>query len=100
MNAKKSFTTNEAVQIADKLGINFNKEKFDIEQFRKGLDVELEHGKRNIDTNVTFDDPILTGKIALAHLHEFPDYYIRLKRMEDNAKAYWQNKEGSGHRRR
>ncbi|MDV4151336.1 DUF5661 family protein [Clostridium sp. AL.422] len=88
--AKTSFTTAEARQIAKELGIDLNKEKFDIEQFRMGLDVELEHGRRSPLTNVTNDNPILTSKIALAHLNEFPDYYTRLKKLEDEAKAYWE----------
>jgi hypothetical protein len=50
------------------------------------MDVELEHGVHDPLTNVTGDDPILTGKIALAHLHEFPDYYTRLDEMEQQAK--------------
>ena len=54
-----------------------------------GLDVELEHGRRDPDTNVTGDDPIATGKIALAHLKEFPDYYTRLKKMETEAEEAW-----------
>ncbi|MDD3821691.1 MAG: DUF5661 family protein [Bacilli bacterium] len=87
--AKSGFTTEEAKQIATLLGINFAKERFDIEQFRTGLDVELEHGKISPATNVTNDNPILTGKIALAHLREFPDYYIRLTKMEQEAKQYW-----------
>jgi hypothetical protein len=91
-NVKTSFTGKEAQDIANKLGINFNKEKFDLEQFRKGLDVELEHGKRDLATNVTLDNPILTGKIALAHLNEFPDYYERLDKLEKEAKAYWEGK--------
>ncbi len=89
MNIRKSFTLEEARDIANKLGINFSKEKFDLEQFRKGLDVELEHGKRDINTNVTFDDPVLTGKIALAHLNEYPDYYTRLEKLEKEAEEYW-----------
>jgi hypothetical protein len=84
-----SFTLEEAREIAKKLGIDFNKEKFTLEDFRNGLNVELEHGMRDMKTNVTNDDPILTGKIALAHLNEFPDYYVRLKKLEDEAKAYW-----------
>ena len=59
--------------------------KFDVEQFRMGLDVELEHGKRDSEYNVTQDDELLTGKIALAHLNEFPDYYTRLQKMETEA---------------
>lgn len=89
---KTSFTTEEAIEIAKALGIDFDKEQFDIEQFRMGLDVELEHGRRNYATNVTGDDPILTGKIALAHLMEFPDYYTRLAKLEDEAKAYWEGR--------
>lgn len=86
---KKVFSIEEAKIIAKDLGIDFSKERFDLEQFRKGLDVELEHGKRDINTNVTFDDPILTGKIALAHLNEYPDYYTRLEKLEKEAEAYW-----------
>ncbi|KPU44712.1 hypothetical protein OXPF_17980 [Oxobacter pfennigii] len=84
---KKSFTTEEAVELARMLDINFS--KFDVEQFRMGLDVELEHGRRDPATNVTNDDPVMTAKIALAHLNEFSDYYSRLKKMEDEAKQYW-----------
>lgn len=86
---KKSFTLEEAAHIAKVLEIDFSKEKFNLEQFRMGLNVELEHGRRDPFTNVTGDDPILTGKIALAHLNEFPDYYTRLAKLEEEAKAYW-----------
>ena len=80
------FTVEEAKKIGDTLGIDWN--KFDVEQFRIGLDVELEHGKRDPVTNLTDDDPILTGKIALAHLNEFPDYYNRLEKMEKEAEEF------------
>jgi hypothetical protein len=53
------------------------------------MDVELEHGTANPETNITDDDPIKTGKIALAHLSEFPDYYIRLDKLEKEASEYW-----------
>jgi predicted heme/steroid binding protein/rubrerythrin len=91
---KIKFTPEEAAQIARLLGIDFSKERFDLEQFRMGLDVELEHGLRDPSTNVTDDDPILTGKIALAHLNEFPDYYTRLSKLEDEAIAYWSTMRG------
>ena len=84
---RKKFTIDEAVLIAKQLNIRFD--KFDVEQFRVGLDVELEHGNINPLTNVTNDDPILTGKIALAHLNEFQDYYTRLTKMEEEAEKYW-----------
>jgi hypothetical protein len=87
---KKSFTREEAIEIGEELGITFD--KFDVEQFRMGLDVELEHGRRDPNTDVSGDDPVITGKIALAHLNEFPDYYTRLDRMEKEAKAYWENR--------
>jgi len=54
------------------------------------MDVELEHGTRDSNTNVTNDDPLMTGKIALAHLNEFPDYYTRLKKMEEEGEEYWE----------
>jgi hypothetical protein len=84
MSTKQHFTTEQASDIGDKLGINWS--HFDVEQFRMGLDVELEHGLRAPSTDVTGDDPILTGKIALAHLNEFADYYTRLEKMEREAK--------------
>jgi hypothetical protein len=84
---KKHFTAEEAKKIGEKLGINWS--RFDVEQFRMGMDVELEHGKVSPATNVTNDDPILTGKIALAHLNEFSDYYDRLEAMEKVAKKFW-----------
>ncbi|MGQ0548242.1 MAG: DUF5661 family protein [Armatimonadota bacterium] len=87
MNPKQSFTTEEARRIAAALGVNWHTVPFDLEQFRMGLDVELEHGTRDAATNVTNDDPILTGKIALAHLNELPDYYTRLAKMEAEAEG-------------
>ncbi len=85
--SKMSFTEVEAKQIGDKLGIKWD--KFDVDQFRRGMDVELEHGTRDPSTNVTDDDPIITGKIALAHLNEFPDYYDRLEELEEEAEAFF-----------
>jgi hypothetical protein len=84
MSAKQNFTTEQAHEIGGKLGIDWS--RFDVEQFRMGLDVELEHGMCDPSTNVTGDDPTLTGKIALAHLNEFADYYTRLAKMESEAK--------------
>ena len=86
---RKSFTLEEAERIGKMLGIDWETSKFDVEQFRIGLDVELEHGRRDMLTNVTNDDPILTGKIALAHLNELPDYYVRLKKVEQEAMTHF-----------
>jgi hypothetical protein len=93
MSAKNVFTTDQANEIGTKLGLRFGNEKFDVEQFRMGMDVELEHGTVDPVTNVTNDDPLLTGKIALAHLREFPDYYTRLYAMEEEAETFWEGKE-------
>jgi len=82
---KKLFTDSEAKEIGQKLGIDWS--KFDVDQFRQGLEVELEHGSIDPKTNITNDDPIMTGKIALAHLNEFPDYYDRLEKMENEAEG-------------
>lgn len=84
---EKRFTYEQAKQIGEKLGIDWT--KFDVNQYWRGLEVELEHGARDPETNVTNDDPVLTGKIALAHLKEFPDYYTRLDKMEKEADAFW-----------
>ncbi|MCX5800044.1 MAG: hypothetical protein NTX17_01445 [Candidatus Eisenbacteria bacterium] len=86
MTDHRRFTAAEAKTIGDKIGVDWN--KYDLEQFRMGLEVELEHGKRDSFTDVTNDDPIVTGKIALAHLTEFPDYYTRLEAMEEEAKRF------------
>lgn len=83
MKDKRKFTTEEAKWAGDQLGIDWN--KFDIEQFRMGLEVELEHGSIDPVTNVTNDDLTMTAKIALAHLKEIPDYYTRLRKMEEEA---------------
>jgi len=90
MENKKSFTKEDAERIGKELGIDWS--KFDVEQFRMGLDVELEHGTVDPKTNVTDDDDIMTGKIALAHLNEFSDYYTRLEKMEEKAEAHWEGK--------
>ena len=83
--AKEHFTAEEAKQIGESLGIDWS--IYDVEQYRMGLDVELEHGLVDPHTNVTNDDPIMTGKIALAHLNEFADYYTRLEIMEKEAEG-------------
>lgn len=88
---KEAFTAEEAKAVGEQLGIKWD--KFDVDQFRRGMDVELEHGTRDPSTNVTDDDPIMTGKIALAHLNEFPDYYDRLEEMEEEAEKFWEEKE-------
>ncbi len=90
MSPSRKFTQEEARRIGDQLGINWD--QVAIEEFRMGLSVELEHGTRDPATNVTNDDEILTGKIALAHLNEFPDYYTRLDKLEKEADEYWANK--------
>jgi hypothetical protein len=82
---RKRFTNHEAQHVGEQIGIDWNNAPFDVEQFRMGMDVELEHGLDNPITNVTDDDPVVTGKIALAHLNEFSDYYTRLDRMEAEA---------------
>jgi hypothetical protein len=87
MTGKKRVSVEEAKRIGEKLGLTWN--TFDVDQFRRGMDVELEHGLRDPATNVTNDDLLTTGKIALAHLNEFPDYYDRLEQMEEEAEKFW-----------
>ena len=86
MSGHTGFTAEEALRVGEQIGIDWSTSPFDVEQFRMGMDVELEHGLHDAATNVTGDDPVITGKIALAHLNEFPDYYTRLERMEEEAK--------------
>jgi hypothetical protein len=87
MTNKTTFSSDEARRVGEEIGIDWSDSPFDVEQFRMGMDVELEHGLHDVMTNVTDSDPIVTGKIALAHLKEFADYYTRLARMEADAEA-------------
>ena len=81
------FTAEDARRIGTAIGIDWQTSAFDIEQFRVGLHVELEHGSRDPETDVTHDDEMTTGKIARAHLREIPDYYTRLMKMEAEAES-------------
>jgi hypothetical protein len=83
VSEKKQYKYDEAKQIGDNLGIPWD--TFDAQQFRIGLNIELEHGRKNPQTRAKHDMSLLTGKIALAHLKEFPDYYTRLVAMEEGA---------------
>ena len=85
--SKPQTSIEEARRVGDAIGVDWS--RFDLEQFRAGMDVELEHGSHDPQTDVTADDPIVTGKIALAHMKEFPDYYERLALMEREAEAEW-----------
>ena len=87
MSGERHFSPEQAREIGERIGIDWETAPFDVEQFRFGMDVELEHGSRDPATDVTGDDPVVTGKIALAHLNEFPDYYVRLAKMESEAEA-------------
>jgi hypothetical protein len=92
MTETERTTPDEARRVGDAIGVDWD--RFDLEQFRKGMDVEYEHGSHDPQTNVTHDDPIVTGKIAFAHMKEFPDYYERLERMEEEAKRDWSERGG------
>ena len=95
MEQHRGFSSGEAREIGERIGIDWKGSRFDIEQFRMGLGVELEHGRRDPATNVSDDDRLTTGKIAWAHLNEFPDYYTRLAKMEAEAERYWAERESS-----
>jgi hypothetical protein len=81
----REFTEEEARAIGQRIGIDWSAGEVDLEQFRMGLAIELEHGTQDPATNVTNDDETITGKIALAHLREISDYYTRLAAMESEA---------------
>jgi hypothetical protein len=87
MTETRRTTTEEARRVGDAIGVDWD--RFDLQQFRRGMDVEFEHGAHDPQTDVTGDDPIITGKIALAHLKEFADYYERLEKMEQEAEREW-----------
>ena len=83
------FTTNDAAEAVASARIDISDERYSLDDVRDGMNVELEHGTRYSDLDVTGDDPVVTAKIALAHLREFPDYYRRLEVMEREADAAW-----------
>jgi hypothetical protein len=87
VSSEQSFSAEQAKEVGERIGIDWETAPFDVEQFRAGMEVELEHGRHDPATNVTDDDPITTGKIALAHLNEFADYYTRLEKMEAEAEG-------------
>jgi hypothetical protein len=91
MSETQRTSIEEARRVGDAIGVDWN--EFDLEQFRAGMDVEFEHGSHDPQTDVTGDDLILTGKIALAHMKEFPDYYERLERLEQEAERDWTARE-------
>lgn len=87
MSSHARFTLAQARAAGEQIGIDWDASPFGPEQFRMGMDIELEHGTRDPQTNVTDDDITMTAKIARAHLNEFPDYYTRLAKMEAEAEA-------------
>jgi len=91
MVSKKEFNEEEARIVGEQLGLKWD--KFDVNQFKIGMNIELEHGLADVETNITNDDPIITGKIALAHLNEFSDYYDRLEKLEKEAEEFWGKKD-------
>lgn len=90
MPVKKVFTSKQAQELGAQFGIDWT--KFAVEELRYGMDVELEHGSVDPETNVTNDNPLVTAKIAYVHLKEYPDYYVRLRKMEEEAEEFWEGK--------
>lgn len=91
MNERKNYKFEDVKRVQNLLGIDFS--EIDDHEFLMGLNVELEHGKIDPETDVTGDDDVLTAKIALAHLREYPDYYTRLEKLEMEAEAFWKKRE-------
>jgi hypothetical protein len=84
---RRQFTAEQARAVANEIGLDLDAAPFSVDQFRRGMEVELEHGRRDPETDVTHDDPLVTGKIAWAHLKEMADYYDRLAVMEAEAEG-------------
>jgi hypothetical protein len=90
---RHEFTAEEARRFGEEIGIDWASAPFEVDQFRIGMNVELEHGLHDPHTNVSDDNPHVTAKITLAHLNEFPDYYTRLERMEEEARRDWRQRQ-------
>lgn len=86
----KKITSKQAIQLGKLFNINFDVVSF--KQFLFGLNVELEHGTRDPLTNVTDNDLVLTAMITIAHINEFPNYYAKLKKMEQELETQWKGK--------
>jgi hypothetical protein len=90
----KDWTRTSANKVAEKDArtilseVNVEKANIPLEEFRRGLEVELEHGTRFSDANVTNNHPVITGRIVLAHLKETMDYYERLEVAELEGDLY------------
>ncbi|MCL2678817.1 MAG: hypothetical protein FWF18_00715 [Dehalococcoidia bacterium] len=82
---EKVFTIEQATEVAAKIGMNFD--KWDVAEFCLGMNVELEHGKADANTNITDDDPVVTGRLVWAHLNKIPDFYTRLGVMKEGIGA-------------
>ena len=93
---KQLFSVTEAERIGNHLGISWD--RFGVEQFRMGLNHELEHGRRDPATDVTHDEPTMTGKLVLAHLNEIPDYYTQLAAMKQEAERARSTQQSRGSR--
>jgi hypothetical protein len=89
----KKLNSKDAKEIGDDIGIDWNEVKLD--EFTIGINIEFEHGSNDSETNVTNNDKQMTGKIAWAHLKEFPDYYTRLEKLEKTAGKFWKGKGGN-----
>ncbi len=83
----KKYSLEEGMEIGEELGITFD--KFDAGQFTDGINVELANLSKTPGTHVSKEDLLNAGKIALKHLTELPDYYIRLQRKEMEDKGYY-----------
>jgi len=90
----KKLDSKDAKVIGEEIGIDWNEVK--LEEFTIGVNIEFEHGTKFPETNVTDNDKNMTGKIAWAHLKEFPDYYTRLEKLEKTAREFWKGKGGNG----
>lgn len=83
------FSKEEALRVARLLCVNVNSPCFDLDEFWRGMNVELEHGTVDPLTNITNNDPLTTGKIVLVHVNQLPDYYTRLEQMLRDGREYW-----------
>lgn len=86
--SRSRFESDESFTTAQELGLDFSKEPFGLEEFRMGMDMELVHGRCDLVTDVTHSDPVLTGKLVLAHLRKRPDYYTRLAEAKNGCPSW------------
>lgn len=87
MKNRKQISSEEAQRIGESLHLDWD--RIDLEQFRQGLMGEVDQANMDPETGRTYDSILLSGKLVVAHMQEFPDYFTRLEKLKAEADEHW-----------